>query len=436
VFLTRRLAFVAVALAVLAVVLPLHSAVWVQLLILNAVLVVAVVIDVLAAPALAKVSVRRSHPPVMVSGTDAALTWEISVNSARRTRVSIVDSLAPSLRAVRRGVTVVVPAGGTVRATTTVHPERRGRFALRDAVVRTFGPLGLAGRQGRRPVASVLRVHPPFRSRKDAELRMRRARVLDIGLRNSRGFGGGTEFEQLREYTADDEFRRLDWAATARVGKPIVRTYRPERNQSIIVMLDAGRLMAARSDGLPRIEHAMDAIMALGAVATRLGDKVGLLVFDTEVRNVIAPARHREQVTRMTEASYDTEPLLATSDYNAAFSGLLSRFRRRSLVIMLTELNEQAVDDALLPAIKLAVRQHVMVVASVGDGEIREWAAATPTDGEGAYRRAAAVQASSERQRAARRLAGVGVRVVDAPPGRLAAELCDLYLDLKGRGLL
>ena len=437
-FLTVRVPLVAAVLSIACFLVPGNAApgVWISLLVVNLALVLIVLGDILLAPSIKNVSVTREHPPVAITGSRIDVTWRISTAVARSVRVGVADALPPSLQAATRRVTTRVPRGGTAAATTVLTPTRRGRFLLDEVTVRTVGPLGLGGRQGRQRVRSTLRVHPPFRSRKDAELRIRRARILDIGLRSSRGLGGGTEFEQLREYTSDDEFRNVDWAASARAGRMIVKTYRPERNQTIIVMLDSGRLMAAQSDGVPRIEHAMDAVMALGAVATKLGDKVGLMVFDTEVRSIVAPARNRDQVSRMTEAMFDIEPQLATSDYGRAFSEMLVRFRRRSLVVLLTELSEQAVEDALLPALPLVARHHVVIVASVSDGEVRGWLDGSVADPAGAYRRAAAVIASEERRRAGSRLKSRGVRVIDAPPGALAAQLADAYLHIKTTGAL
>src|SRR5205823_10886743 len=158
---------------------------------------------------------------------------------------------------------VVVPARGRISVSTMIRPLRRGRFEPVEMAVRVEGPLGLAARQRRRSQPGLMRVYPPFRSRKEAELRIDRNRIVEIGLRSAQGRGGGTEFEQLREYGVDDEFRRMDWAATARSQKAIVRTYRAERNQTVITMLDNGRIMAGRVDGVPRVEHAMDAVMML-----------------------------------------------------------------------------------------------------------------------------------------------------------------------------
>ena len=379
---------------------------------------------------------ERSLPGVVVLGDEATVAWRIRNPSRRRLRVALADELAPSLRASRRRARVVLPPRGQASASATVRPSRRGRFTLREVVLRVEGPLGLAARQARRHVPAVLRVHPPFRSRAEAELRIERGRVLEVGLRSARGRGGGTEFEALREYTPDDEFRRIDWAATARAGKAIVRTYRAERNQTVLVLLDNGRTMAGRVEDVPRLEHAMDAVMMLTAVATRLGDRVGLVAFDRAVRALVPPGSQRSQLGRVTEAMYDLDPELVESDYRGAFAQTLARSRRRALLVLLSDLGEQAVAASLLPALPLVTRTHLVVVGGVADPQVLAWARSRPDDAAGAYRKAAAVAALAERERAAARLRGLGATVVDAEPGRLAPLLADTYLDIKATGAL
>jgi len=348
----------------------------------------------------------------------------------------LADELAPSLGAVTRRVRVVVPPGGRAVAATTISPSRRGRFTPTEVVLRVEGPWGLAARQGRRRLPGVLRVYPPFDSRDEAELRVNKARILEVGLRSAQGRGGGTEFDSLREYGVDDEFRRIDWAATARSGKPIVRTYRAERNQTVLLLLDSGRTMAGRVADVPRLDHAMDAVMLLTSLATRLGDRAGLVAFDREVRAVVGPGHARDQLARVTEAMYQLQPLLVESDYRGAFAETLARFRRRAMLVVLTELAEQAVSETLLPALPLIARDHLVVVASVADPEVRGWALATPAEPGAAYRKAAAVAALADRRRTVARLRGLGAVVVDAPPGRLAPDLADAYLRVKATGRL
>jgi uncharacterized protein (DUF58 family) len=429
---TRRLAVVA---GVAAVVLVAFGSPMLFLGV-NAVLVLVAVLDALAAPPDEAVAVERDLPEAVTLGQRVPLTWRVRNRSGRAVRLAVADELAPSLGAGERRFRLRLGSGEEAEVRTTLAPARRGRFTPTAVVVRVDGPLGLAARQRTRAVPGVLRVFPPFRSRDEAELRIDRARVLEVGLRSAQGRGGGTEFEQLREYSVDDEFRRIDWAATARTGRAIVRTYRAERNQVVITLLDNGRVMAGRVDDVPRVEHAMDAVMMLTAVATRLGDRAGLVAFDRTVRAVVAPGHRRDQLGRVTEAMYDLEPVLAESDYRGAFTETLTRFRRRAMLVICTDLVEQAVGETLLPALPLIARSHLVVVAAVQDPEVLRWARSSPTDAGAAYRKAAAVTALEERRRTTARLRGLGATVVDGPPGEVAPRLADAYLKVKATGRL
>ena len=429
---TRRLSIAAAALAVVVLALPgraLLPVLWVDL----SLLVIALV-DALRAVDPRRLEISRDLPPVLTLGGTGEVAWSIRNPGDGSVRIAMADELAPSLRATTRRLRGVIPPGATLRGTTTVRPQRRGRFDVRSLVVRVDGRLGLGARQRTLTIPSVLQVHPAFPSREEAELRLTRARVLEVGLRSAKGRGGGTEFDQLREYGVDDEVRRIDWAATARSGKAMVRTYRAERNQSVLLLLDNGRVMAGQVAGVPRVEHAMDAVLCLTTVATRLGDRCGLVVFDREVRSVLPARSGRDQVGRVAEAMYDLDPVLAESDYRGAFTHALARFRRRALIVVFTDLVEQAVGESLLPALPLLVRHHVVLIAAVRDPDVVRWAGASANEAADAYRSAAATLSLAERDRAIARLRSLGAVVVDAPPGQLAPRLADAYLELKARG--
>lgn len=431
---TRRLAAAALALAAARLLLPDDLAG--GLLLLDGALLAVATFDWLAAIAPGRIEVQRKSPPVLTIGEESEISWTVSNPSARPVLLSIADELAPSLHAGARRASVLVPARGWATLSTPIRPARRGRFVPSQVVLRTFGPLGLAARQRARSLPTEIQVHPPFRSKQEAELKINKARLLEVGLRSAQGRGGGTEFEQLRDYSPDDEFRRIDWSATARAGKAIVRTYRAERNQTVMVLLDSGRLMAARVEEVPRVEHAMDAALLLATVATRLGDKYGMVTFDGKVRTILEPSKSRRQVGRVTETVFDLEPALVESDYRGAFTEVVSRYRRRVLIVLLTELNEQASLEFLLPALPLVARSHIVVIGSVRDPEVERWATAPVVDSEAAFRRAAALSALGERASLAARFRSLGVSVVDAGPGRLAPELADTYLKLKATGRL
>ncbi|MGH9182476.1 MAG: DUF58 domain-containing protein [Acidimicrobiales bacterium] len=407
-----------------------------SLVVVDGVLVAVALADWAAALRPDALAVARQLPAVLTLGASAEVVWRLRNPTRRSQSVALADELAPSLGPLSRRARLVLPPRGEAVARTTITPSRRGRFEPGGLTLRVDGPLGLAARQGRVACPSVLRVHPRYRSRDQAELRIRRARLLEVGLRSAQGRGGGTEFDSLREYSVDDESRRIDWAATARTGRAIVRTYRAERNQTVLCLLDSGRTMAARVGGAPRLEHAMDAVMALTYVAGRLGDRAGLLAFSHRVRTVVAPGPGGRQLHRVTEALYALEPELVESDYRGAFATAVSRFRRRALVVVLTELAEEALAETLLPALPLVLGDHLVVVASVTDPDVAAWARSPATTAAAAYRQAAAVAALAERQRTVARLRGLDATVVDAPPGELAPRLADAYLRVKATGRL
>jgi uncharacterized protein (DUF58 family) len=402
----------------------------------NGLVLLVAIVDWFVAPRPTAVEVSRTFPAVVALHGEAELAWRVVNRAGRRVVVHVADELAPSLGAGRRRFRVELPARGSATVRTTIRPVRRGRFHPTELTVRTEGPLGLAARQGRRRLPSLLRVHPPFRSRKEAELRIERARILEIGLRSARGRGGGTDFDQLREYTPDDDHRRIDWSATARSQRVIVKTFRAERNQTVVLLLDNGRVMAGQVGGVPRVEHAMDAVLCVTTVATRLGDKCGLVAYDRLVRAVVSPSNSRAQVGRVTDAMFDLEPELVESDHRGAFADVLARYRRRTMLIILSDLVEQVIGESLLPALPIVSRRHLVVVAAVTDPDVVAWAEGPAPDAAAAYRKAAAVASLQARARAAASLEALGAVVVDAPPGSLAPRLTDAYLEAKATGRL
>lgn len=428
-----RLALIAALLS--PVVLIFDARPWFTLLVLAAFVGLLWSVDWLLAPSPARIGVARRLPTSITLGRSGSMGWLINNANDQPARIRFSEALAPSLNADTRRAELTLAPGRSAQVETDLHPERRGRFALDEIVVRTEGPLGFAARQQPRWLPTELRVFPRFPSRAEAELRIRKNR-MDIGTRSARVHGGGSEFDQLRDFTIDDEFRKIDWAATARVGRAIVKTYRAERNQTVINILDNGRLMAGQVAGAPRIEYAMDAIMAVTTLSTRLGDRAGLLAFDKEVRVVVQASNRATQLGVLTNAMFDLEPQFAESDYRGAFTDTLVRFSRRTMLIIHTELLEQTVGEFLLPALPLLTRSHLVVVAAVRDPAIEAWADDLPDDGEEVYRHTAARDALAERDRTTALLRRAGATVIDAPPDKLAARLMDAYLEVKATGRL
>ncbi|WCO68865.1 DUF58 domain-containing protein [Iamia majanohamensis] len=426
---TRRLALCALALVGVRLLLPdsLPFPWWAPDLVLLAV----AALDVALAVAPRSLEVGRDLPDQVALGATARSALVLRNPGGRAVRLAVADELAPSLRADTRRWTTKVPARTEARVDTRIRPGRRGRFAPTRVTLRSVGPLGLAARQATVDVPGELKVVPAFPSRADAELRLARARRLELGVRTVRLPGTGTDFDQLREYTPDDDFRRIDWAATARNPRPVVRTYRAERNQTIVTLLDVGRTTAGRVGDVPRLEHLLDATFALVTVATGLEDRIGVVAYDNEVRASLPPSHRPDQLARVVEATYDLEPALVETDHRAALAHTKARHRRRTTVVIATDLTEATVGQVLVPALPLVLRDSTVVVVAVADPEVAAWADAPVADDEAAFLRAAATSALEERARLAARLRGLGATVVDAPPGRLSGRLVDTYLDMR-----
>ncbi len=291
---------------------------WVVPIALGAVLALAIV-DFVAAPGPSGIDVIREFPASLTLGERGELGWLVQNRSGRAVRVSVADALWPSLQASRRASQFTVGANKQHRFSAAIEPQRRGRFPFGAVTVRTSGPLRLVHRQQTRTVPGTLAVLPAYPSRELMRTRMRIP--LDTGIRSVRTRGTGTDFDQLREYRPGDDIRRVDWAATARQSKAIVRDYRAERNQHVVALLDNGRVMAGTVGDAPRVEHAMDAVLGLTQVASRLGDNVGLITFDNQVRGIVpasnskaqfaarhrgdVPARHAVRRERVSDGIHD-----------------------------------------------------------------------------------------------------------------------------------
>jgi len=402
--------------------------------VLGLAVVVPTVVDGFRAGSPTSVVVSRDLPSSVVMGSSSTITWKVVNQADRRRSIRIADDFAPSLGAERRAH-LRLPALGVGDVHIPFVPTRRGLFTPSRITVRVDGPWGLMSRQGERVQPAEMRVVPVFRSKREIELRLHRARLLEIGSRSVRARGGGTEFDHLREFGVDDSYRHIDWSATARTGHPIVRSYRAEEHRSVVVMLDNGRMMAARSGGVTRLEHAMDAVMALATVSSRVGDKLGLVTFDREPHRIVAPGRGRRQMSHLTETIFALEPVLSESDYDLAATTVLARFRRRVLVVLLTDLVNPVVEASIAPAVKALTTRHQVVVGAVTNSEVADWSRRLPTGVTEAYETGSALSSIDERVEASRRLRSIGAAVIDVEAGRLGPSLVDHYLETKARGL-
>jgi len=391
-------------------------------------------LDVLLAPPVGAVSVERLPAGRVRAGheTTSAVTVE---NTGRRPASLLVrDAWQPTAGASGNRHRLRLRSGDRAVISTPLRPSRRGELAALGVTVRSLGPLGLAARQRTLPAPGGLRVIPPFESRKHLPSRLARLRDLD-GRSAVRVRGQGTEFDSLREYVVGDDPRSIDWRATARRADVVVRTWRPERDRHVVLVLDTGRTSAARVAGAPRLETTLDAALLMTALARHAGDRVTLLAHDVRLRAAVDAGRGANALATVVSATAGLQPALVETDMPAVVTQVLRRVRQRSLVVLLTALDPAPVEEGLLPAIASLVRRHAVLVASIADPAVDAMAAGRG-DAEAVYAAAAAEATRTERADIAAALRRRGVDVLDAPPATFASKLADAYLEMKASGRL
>ncbi len=326
-----------------------------------------------------------------------------------------------------------LPAQGAWSDSYHVRPLRRGDYAFGDLNLRWQGPLGLVVRQGEQAMAGPVRVYPNLLDVRRYDLMLRQNRLQELGLRNARLPGQGTEFERLREYRPDDEYRRINWKATARRHRPITVEYQTERSQQIVTALDTGRMMQSPVADIAKLDYAVNAVLLLTYVATGLGDKVGMLTFADEVGQYLRPHAGRGQFYRMLELLYGVEAEPVEPDYQRALSYLALQQRKRALIVIFTDLSSGAGLQALLSHTALLARNSLPLVVTISDPDIHAAAQQTPADSQAVYQRAAAGQLLRERRITLESLERQGVLTLDVPANQLSLAVIDRYLSLKQR---
>ncbi len=380
--------------------------------------------------------VTRQAPDVLSLGVPNRVELTLHNRSGRRLRLRVKDDPPGEFDTPERmrAVTLDPWERRTVSYLTT--PRRRGDYAFGALHLRGLSRLRLAWWERTVPAEETVRVYPNLQQVREFDALARRGRLEDLGLRAIRSRGEGTEFESLREYLPDDSFRSIDWKATARRGAPITRQYQAERNQALLLMIEAGRMMSAPANDMTRVDYAVNAALMLAHVAERMGDTVGLLTFSDRVKSFVAPGRGGMQTERILEELYALEAELVEPDYAGAVSFLRSRARKRALICAFTDLVDADVSAAALSYLASLRPQHLPMVATIHDAETMALAATEPSTPGEAYEKAVAQRATGERALALARLQSRGVLVVDAAPEALAISVVNRYLTVKRRGLL
>jgi uncharacterized protein (DUF58 family) len=306
--------------------------------------------------------------------------------------------------------------------------RRRGRHELPAPASRTVGPLGLGCWYRRPGEKTEITVYPDLPAARRLALAVRRGRFRLDG--RSRGpLGLGTEFEFVRDYLPDDDIRQVNWSATERMGRPMSNSYRVERDRDVVCVVDTGRLMAAPLGDRTRLDAAIDAAVALAAVADEIADRVGTIAFERTVTRFVAPRRRGGRAVVL--ALFDLEPVASDSDYERAFT--LVGESKRALIFVFTDLLDEGAVRPLVDAIPMLARRHAVVVASSTDPDLERMLETEPATPVEVYEAAAALDVLAARTAARRLLLAAGADVLEAAPDRLATICVGAYLRAKAR---
>lgn len=382
------------------------------------------------------VVIERQPPEVFSVGRTHPVELELRSECPRPLEIRVTDALFDGATAADLPCEVRLGPRGRASPVYHVTPNRRGAYALGEHTVRYPSPLGLWSRQVTLPARDEVHVYPDIRAVRAFELMARQDRAL-AWMRASRRRGNENEFECLREYQRDDDYRAIDWRATARRGKLIARQYQREQNQSLLFALDSGRLMTAETAGLSLFDHALNAALMLAHVAVRGGDHVGVMCFSDDVHAYAAPASGRRATHRLVAACFDQHPGLVETDFEQTFARLGRRLRKRSLVAVFTQIVDEVSADALLASVQSMHPRHLPLCVLFRDAELDALAMGGGERGDvGLYVSAAAAEHLSTRERLVRRLESAGAFVIHVEPATLTPALINRYLEIKARHLL
>jgi uncharacterized protein (DUF58 family) len=384
------------------------------------------------------ITIAREFGGRFAVGAETEVRIQIQNHTSRDISIIVKDEYPPAmlLSGLREGQ-IDVEAQHSAALVYQLKAPRRGRFEFGRIAVRFVSRLGLvwcdmkAGED-----SQMVKVYPNMSRAREAELKALGARALVAQHRKTSWRGEGREFESMRDYVRGDELRHISWTATARRGKLTTRQYQIERDQNVLIALDAGRLMTARIEDETKLDSAVHAALALISAAGRAGDNAGLVVFGRRIKAFLPPGRGRDQLDSALEALYPIEPEMIEPSYARAFEFIAANSKRRSLVVLLTDLVDEQGSRELLTSLRLLRPRHLPLVVTIADRDLKAVVRDTPANVRDLFTQSVAEEIIHHREAALRMVESQGGLALDVTAAALAPALLEKYLQVKERGLL
>jgi uncharacterized protein (DUF58 family) len=400
----------------------------------------------LLAAAIVDAGISRLPPGFQISrefagrfamGAETEVRLQLQNGSNRSVSLIVKDEYPPQMTlSGMREARVHLDAQDTATLIYGVTPPRRGRFEFGQTALRFRSRFRLVWCQIKLVEPLSVKVYPNMRRAREAELKALGARSVVSSHRKTSWRGEGREFESMRDYVRGDELRHISWTATARRGKLTTRQYQIERDQTILIALDAGRLMTARIEQETKLDSAVHATLALFSAAARAGDNAGLVVFGRRIKSYLAPSRGRDHIDAALEALYAVEPEMIEPSYPHAFEFIAANSKRRALVVLLTDLVDEEGSKELLTSLHILRPRHLPLVVTIADRDLKAVVRQTPESVRDLFTQSVAEEIIHHREAALRLVESIGGLALDVTAAALAPALLETYLRVKERGLL
>lgn len=384
-----------------------------------------------------ELTIQREFSKRFAIGDETEVNLKIENKTPQTFNLLLKDEYPAEMKLTRlREAAVTVPPQTSAGFIYGLTPKKRGHFEFGKTIVRHLSRLKLLWIQTEMRTETAVKVYPNMRRAREIELAALGAKSLVAVNRRAILRGEGRDFESLRDYVRGDELRHLSWTATARRGKLVTRQYQIERDQTIIIALDAGRLMTGRIENETKFDNAIQAALALMSAAARGGDNVGILVFGRKIKKFLPPKKGTEQFEGVLEALHDVEPEMVEPSYARAFQFISANVKRRSFVVILTDLVDEEGSKELLFSLKLLRPRHLPLVVTIGDRDLRMVVQSNPENIKGLFIQSVAEEILFQRETALKNVETQGGLALDVTRRTLAPSLLETYLRVKERGLL
>jgi len=422
--------------AVLIALAQVSAGFWLVAAAYHAALLVLLVRDAWLLPGRRAFNAWRGVPRPLSLGAEQTVNLLIRCRAAAGLYAELADHAPPDLRPSERILPARFDRRGVLRVSYQLRPPHRGAYEIGPLDLRVWRPGGWWLRQVRLPIVEPARVYPDVLAVRRYQLTVRRGMPFRPGQRRGRPPGAATSFAGLREYLPGDDYRRINWKATARSDRPIANELEAERGQQLLIVLECGRLMTAPAGDLSKLDHAVNAALLLGWTAQQHGDRVGLVTFSDAVHGFVPPGTGPAQMTRLNEALYAVRPEYVEPDFSAPLSFLAGRITRRSLVVLLTDVLDAGASRDLQTQALWMARRHLVLVVAMADPALLAVQRAPVSTPVGAYEWAATEELLAARRATFDQLQRGGVLCLDVEAGKLRPSLVERYLEIKERGLL